>query len=274
MKKSYILILMSAFSLLFETQEILIKFIIFILELSFWNKLLKIKNKQVTQTILMIGVLFIVIIHFFTIIRDDWFITLMINISVNGTILIYRYGMEIISIGLIVTLGVIISRISHQSFTRNLPVMFCLVSGMLSLTILLGQIFNFSLNRLNSGVLEIKVHNEVINFEIIESCSGIQSLTIFIICFLIFTLITRQKWDLEAFPVLTLGLIGCIGVIFLNAIRITILIWISSIMGEEAISTIHLVLGAVLLLIYLTSFWSSIWNYLLKNSNENMKILS
>jgi len=257
---------MVGFLLLFETQETPIRIIIFILELYTWNILLKTKEKQVSQTISIIGVLLLLITHFLIIIQDDWFTALMINISVNGTVLIYRYGKEIASIGLVLSLGIIISKISDQSFTKSLPIIYGITSGMLSLTILFRLIFNFSLNRLNNGVLVIEFNNKIINFEIIESCSGVQSLTIFIVCFLIFTLITTQTWDLEAFPVLTLGLIGCIGVIFLNIIRITVLIWLGSLIGLEAISTVHLVLGAILLLLYLAFFWSSIWKYLLKYS--------
>ena len=274
MKKPYTLILIIGFLFLFETQDMYIKFFIFVIELYIWNMLLKVNNKHVSQTILVIGVLFIVIIHFFSIIRNDWAINLMINISTNGSILIYRYGTDIISFGLIIGICIIISRISDSSFKKRLPRMFGLISGMFVLLVLFGLVSNFSLKRLNNRILEIKLQHKVINFEIIESCSGIQSLTIFIICFLIFAIITRQVWDLEDFPFLVLGILGCIGVILLNTIRIAILIWLSSIIGLEAISTVHLVLGAIMLLIYLTSFWSSIWSYLVKNSKRNMIILS
>ncbi|MFX0085956.1 MAG: hypothetical protein ACFFAU_09790 [Candidatus Hodarchaeota archaeon] len=94
---------------------------------------------------------------------------------------------------------------------------------------------------------------------IIDSCSGLYSLLIFFASFVIFINFTKLNRELDNIRIFVLGTLGAIGIFLVNLIRIIILILLNLLISSDLMLEIHPYLGGILIILYLSFFWSLIW---------------
>ncbi|MFX0207230.1 MAG: archaeosortase/exosortase family protein [Candidatus Hodarchaeota archaeon] len=95
---------------------------------------------------------------------------------------------------------------------------------------------------------------------IVNSCSGIYGLIIFLSSFIFFTNVTKTNRKFDRAQILLSGIVGMIGVYLLNLFRILILIILSLYFPANIWSEAHLYLGGVFIIGYLAIFWGIIWS--------------
>jgi exosortase/archaeosortase family protein len=102
----------------------------------------------------------------------------------------------------------------------------------------------------------------ITRISIIDSCSGIYGLLIFFASFMIFINFTKLNRELDNSHIFVLGTLGAIGVFLVNLIRIIILIILNLVFSLDLMQETHLYLGGILIILYLSFFWSLIWSEL------------
>ena len=97
---------------------------------------------------------------------------------------------------------------------------------------------------------------------IVDSCSGIYGLIIFLSSFLVFVNVTRINRIFKRKHVIIFGSLGIIGVYLVNLLRILILVYLSlnfpSVLMDEA----HIYLGGIFIISFLVVYWAVIWSIL------------
>jgi len=101
---------------------------------------------------------------------------------------------------------------------------------------------------------------------IVDSCSGIYGLIIFVSSFIFFVNVTRTNRKFDLAQIMFSGSIGILGVYLLNLFRILILILLTLYFPAEIWSEVHIYLGGIFIIGYLTIFWGIIWSKLPINS--------
>lgn len=86
------------------------------------------------------------------------------------------------------------------------------------------------------------------------ACSGIHSLTIFIVVFIVMILEARKRlvWN---YKIAVITLLGILGTYFVNLIRISIILTIDYFKGWDVAGPVHNYLGYVFLMIWIPLFW-------------------
>ncbi|MFX1517419.1 MAG: hypothetical protein ACFFC6_14030 [Promethearchaeota archaeon] len=102
---------------------------------------------------------------------------------------------------------------------------------------------------------------------IVNSCSGIYGLIIFLSTFIFFVNVTRTNREFNFHQVLLSGSVGIIGIYLLNLFRILILILLTFYFPADLWSETHIYLGGIFIIGYLTIFWGIIWLKLPFNSS-------
>jgi len=96
-------------------------------------------------------------------------------------------------------------------------------------------------------------------------CSGIESFTLFTLLMIVLLIRERMKWWVK----LTVITIGAIGDLFVNVIRVAILIAIAIDYGMSMMETFHSHLGDLLFLVYVLIFYWVVVKFLVKEEKKN-----
>lgn len=132
----------------------------------------------------------------------------------------------------------------------------------LGLVISIDYISKFDIIMIDSSTFEFKGSSLVSRISIIDSCSGIFSLLIFFSCFLLFINLTKLNHKLDNGYILGIGSLGAFGIFLMNLFRIFILILLNLIFSVELMQEAHIYLGGILIIAYLSIYWSLIWSEL------------
>lgn len=97
---------------------------------------------------------------------------------------------------------------------------------------------------------------------IVDSCSGIYGLLIFLSSFLVFVNVTRINRIFKRKHVIIFGSLGIIGVYLVNLLRILILVNISLNFPSVVMDEAHIYLGGIFIISFLVVFWAVIWSIL------------
>ncbi len=115
---------------------------------------------------------------------------------------------------------------------------------------------------IDQSTFEFQDTLNITRITIIDSCSGIYSLLIFFASFMIFINFTKLNHELDNRFIFVLGILGAIGIFLVNLIRIIILILLNLLISSDLMLETHLYLGGILIILYLSFFWSLIWSEL------------
>ncbi len=150
-----------------------------------------------------------------------------------------------------------VGRSGSENLKRNLSFLtFCgLMAGFI--------VFNgFPQDKVTSiDATTIQLEN-LIRISIVESCSGIYGLVIFLSRFFFFVNVTRINRVFKSSQVIVYGILGLIGVYLVNLLRMLILINLSLSFSSVLWFEAHLYLGAIFIVCYLSFFWLMIWSSL------------
>ncbi|MHA2245905.1 MAG: hypothetical protein ACXADY_13160 [Candidatus Hodarchaeales archaeon] len=97
---------------------------------------------------------------------------------------------------------------------------------------------------------------------IVDSCSGIYSLIIFLSSFFFFASLTRINRAFKHVQMILFGIMGIIGIYLVNLLRILILINLSMNFPAFVLNEAHIYLGGIFIISYLSIFWVVIWTIL------------
>ncbi len=104
------------------------------------------------------------------------------------------------------------------------------------------------------------------------ACSGIHSLTIFIVVFFVMILEARKRlaWN---YKIAIITLFGILGTYFVNLIRVSIILTIDYFKGWDVAGPIHNYLGYVFLMVWIPLFWFFVlsWGQKGKSKKDLMK---
>jgi exosortase/archaeosortase family protein len=132
--------------------------------------------------------------------------------------------------------------------------------GIIPANFLIAFIYSFSPDEVSLiDATTIQIDN-LTRISIIDSCSGIYGLIIFLSSFIFFVNVTKSNRKFNRAQVLLSGTVGLIGVYLLNIFRILILIILSIYFPANIWSEAHLYLGTVFIIAYLAIFWGIIWS--------------
>lgn len=123
-------------------------------------------------------------------------------------------------------------------------------------------IFSFSPDEIlliDSTIIQIE---RLTRISIVDSCSGIYGLIIFLSSFIFFVNVTKTTRTITREQVILYGIIGMIGVYILNILRLLILINLSLYFPTEIWSEVHIYIGSIFIIGYLVIFWGAIWSTL------------
>ena len=98
-------------------------------------------------------------------------------------------------------------------------------------------------------------------------CSGIESFTLFTLLMIVLLLREKIKWPLK----IALIVIGAIGDLFINVIRVAVLIAIAIDYGTSIMEVFHSNLGNILFLIYVFLFYWCVIKCVIKEDKRNAK---
>ncbi|MHA1214369.1 MAG: exosortase/archaeosortase family protein [Candidatus Hodarchaeales archaeon] len=148
------------------------------------------------------------------------------------------------------------------------------VSSSIIIIIVAWNIFE-ELTQINLSVIsksELLVSNNyrTFCFQIVDSCSGVYSILLFLTLFVLFSILTRRKQEFSLNRILVSGFTGILGAFIVNLTRIIILIVISFKANSLILESFHLFIGAILIIIYLSCFWIVLWSTLPKNSSDGL----
>ncbi|MFW9904361.1 MAG: exosortase/archaeosortase family protein [Candidatus Thorarchaeota archaeon] len=132
--------------------------------------------------------------------------------------------------------------------------------GVIIVTYLLAFVSYFSPDKvilLDATTLQI---GNLTRISIVDTCSGIYGLIIFLSSFIFFVNVTKSNRQFDRAQILLSGIVGLIGVYSLNLFRIIILIILSSYFPTNIWSEAHLYLGGIFIIGYLAIFWGIIWS--------------
>ncbi|UCE14861.1 MAG: exosortase/archaeosortase family protein [Candidatus Heimdallarchaeota archaeon] len=181
--------------------------------------------------------------------------------SLNLLFLI-KYGSSIPLIILICSFCVFLSL--EKTKLKNVSMHFSLFTFFLVLIggVMLNGISQYDVSSIDVTTLQFESFDNISRITIIDSCSGIYGLLIFISSFIVFANVTRVNRSFNGSQVILSGVLGVIGIYLVNLFRILILVCISLYLPTMLWDELHIYLGAVCVLCYLSFFWAIIWSIL------------
>lgn len=223
--------------------------------------LLKENLRQIVHSFSCIVILFIFRIDY--LILESVFTKILTELTTIFLFLILKYGDSIFLIWLFLSMCVFQSlRKEEMKFTYRW-FSICVISALL----IISFIFHFSSEKvLLIDATTIQMENSS-RISIVDSCSGIYGLIIFLSSFIFFVNVTKTNRKFTFDQIMLSGTVGIIGVYSLNLFRILILILLTLYIPAKVWSETHIYLGAIFIIGYLTIFWGIIWSKLPLNSS-------
>lgn len=147
---------------------------------------------------------------------------------------------------------------------KNVPMYFSIFTFFLVLIAgaMLTGISHYEVSSIDVTTLQFKGLGRMARIAIIDSCSGIYGLLIFASSFFVFVNVTRANRTFKSSHMILSGLVGVIGIYLINLFRILFLIYLSLYFPTVLWNELHVYLGAVCVLCYLSFFWIIIWSIL------------
>jgi len=99
---------------------------------------------------------------------------------------------------------------------------------------------------------EDTVSQRFVGLEIAQSCSGIESITIFISAFISYSILDYKSYRFNIFP---LTLIGIIVAYLSNLLRMAVIIIVGHYYGGDALSWTHSNIGWIIFMVWVALFW-------------------
>lgn len=183
-------------------------------------------------------------------------VTILTQLTSRLLVLLLKYGDFIPLVILIVSFCVFQSLEKHSSnsITKIFPI--ATFSLLLSFLILFSSFSQDNIKVIDITTFQI---DYIARISIVESCSGIYGLLIFLSSFFFFVNVTRTNRTFKRKQVILFGTVGVIGVYLLNLLRILILINLNMCFPTNIWSETHIYLGGIFILSYLAIFWIVIW---------------
>ena len=187
------------------------------------------------------------------------FVKILTELTTQILVLLLKYGNLIPLLILIGSFCVFqsIGKNKSENITKRLPfVTFLLLFfGLI--------IFNgFSQDKVTSIDVTTIQFESLTRISIVDSCSGIYSLIIFLSSFFFFASVTRINRAFKRVQMILFGIMGVIGIYLVNLLRILILINISLNFPTFVLNETHIYLGGIFTICYLSIFWVVIWSIL------------
>ncbi|MHA1972109.1 MAG: archaeosortase/exosortase family protein [Candidatus Hodarchaeales archaeon] len=191
----------------------------------------------------------------------------LVSYTINGIVLIHNSSIFIMTmfVAIIIFILLIKAKPSTEK-SSSIGLMLIIVIAWA----LLEELNQIDLTLISGSELLISNTYRTICFRIIDSCSGIDSMVLFLTFFIIFSILTRKKQKFPLNYILISGILGVLGAFLVNLIRIIILIVISLKANSLILESVHPFLGGILLLIYLCFFWITLWSNLDTTSHERL----
>ena len=216
--------------------------------------LLEESQRQIVLPFTSIIILFIFRID--QIILNTFLTEVLTIITSKILFLILKYGDSIFSLLLLISMCFYQSLRNYE--LKSYSKLF--TAGIIPVYFLIVFIYSFSPNEVSLlDQTTIQIDN-LTRISIIDTCSGIYGLIIFLSSFIFFVNVTKTNRKFDRAQVLLSGIIGMIGVYLLNIFRILILILLSLYFPAKIWSEVHLYLGGVFIIGYLVIFWGIIWS--------------
>jgi exosortase/archaeosortase family protein len=234
------------------TWIILIQTIFFSYIIAYY--LLKQSQRQIILPLTSLIILFIFRID--QIILNTVFTQVLTEITSKILFLMLKYGDSIFLLLLFISMCIFQSLRKQElkSYSQSFSI------GIIPINFLIAFIYSFSPDKVSLiDATTIQIDN-LTRISIVDSCSGIYGLIIFLSSFIFFVNVTRSNRKFNRVQVLLSGTAGLIGVYLLNIFRILILIILSLYFPANIWSEAHLYLGAVFIIAYLAIFWGIIWS--------------
>ena len=187
------------------------------------------------------------------------FVKILTEFTTQSLVLLLKYGNLIPLLILIGSFWVFqsIGKNKSENVTKRLPFVTFLV-------LFIGLIiFNgFSQDKVTSIDATTIQFESLTRISIVDSCSGIYGLIIFLSSFFFFASVTRINHAFKRVQMILFGIMGIIGIYLVNLLRILILINLSLNFPTFVLNEAHIYLGGIFIICYLSIFWVVIWSIL------------
>ncbi|UCG04060.1 MAG: hypothetical protein JSW11_08745 [Candidatus Heimdallarchaeota archaeon] len=216
--------------------------------------LLKEAQRQIIHPLTSIIILCIFRID--QIILKTVFTEILTELTTQVLFLMLKYSDSILLLTLLISFCV------FQSLSLNRMKSYSKRFSLVTLFVVFFILFLFTFSP-EEVLLVNKTTIQIENFtriSIIDSCSGIYGLIIFLSSFIFFVNVTRSNREFKREHVIAFGTVGMIGVYLLNLFRILILIILSLYFPTNVWSEAHIYLGGIFIIGYLAIFWGIIWS--------------